>query len=281
MNIFSVLGVHYEVFHTRMLQWLWSPDSNHGAGDRYLCAFLSELNLVAAEDCQIVAEAKTSASRGAAYRLVDLIIRLPGTLILVENKVDRDYQDIDQILDEIDAGRFLAEREGRKLTYVFVAPGPLSQGVQDALLSNGGRFVQWSKLTAILRSVPRDDLDPTIAAIIEQYFDFCDQPRRVDDPLLQECSEAIRTLVRAYAPGELVSADQLWVPFFDMLPEHGTKLKQRWAESLNYSAKAWFALRVQRMAAEGDMLEETGDWRKSSPEWGYPRVRVYRRLPTA
>lgn len=30
MNIFRVLDVNYELFHSRMLFWLWSLDGDHG-----------------------------------------------------------------------------------------------------------------------------------------------------------------------------------------------------------------------------------------------------------
>jgi hypothetical protein len=45
MNIFSVLGLNYEVFHTRMLMWLWTPSGDHGAGDSYLRPFLDVLSV--------------------------------------------------------------------------------------------------------------------------------------------------------------------------------------------------------------------------------------------
>src|SRR5688572_3516526 len=105
MNIFSVLGVRYEVFHSRMLRWLWSPDADHGAGDRFWRPIRELLGVQATDDLVIDDEVRIDATESGRWRLADLLIRTSNLLILVENKVDPGYQDLLQVRDEIVGGK--------------------------------------------------------------------------------------------------------------------------------------------------------------------------------
>lgn len=288
MNIFSVLGLNYEVFHTRMLHWLWTPDADHGAGDAFLRPFLELMGVALGDDVQIESEAKIAAQRGAQWRLADLLIRTGDQLLLVENKVDPSYQDVDQILDEIDGGIDVADGEGRRFALALIAPGPISTTMSEALEHCDGRFVAWNELVDLLNTVPRDGLVPTTADIIGQYLEFCRRPvstpsidraRVADDGVLRESGDAVRDLVRAFNPGSTLTAIDVWPQFLEQYPDHAAALDDRWAGSRNFSTKAWFAAFVQRMASNSDLLEETGEWNQVSDKtWGYSKVRVYRRL---
>src|SRR5215468_9055781 len=101
MNIFTVLGVNYEVFHSRMLHWLWSPNGDHGGGDRFWQPVRDLLGVATGSDVRVDDEVKIDVPQQQRWRLADLLIRTGDLLILVENKVDPAYQDVQQIVDEI------------------------------------------------------------------------------------------------------------------------------------------------------------------------------------
>ncbi len=76
-------------------------------------------------------------------------------------------------------------------------------------------------------------------------------------------------------------AEDLWPKFIEQYPDHASALNERYANTSNYSAKSWFAMTLQRYAAARHLIEDTGEWGASSPDWGYPRQRIYRGLPAA
>jgi hypothetical protein len=112
MNIFSVLDVRYEIFHSRMLHWLWPPDADHGGGDRFWQPMRELLGVERDEQFAIDEEMKINVAVAGRWRLADLLIRTGDLLVLVENKVDPAYQDASQVQNEIAGGRALAESEG-------------------------------------------------------------------------------------------------------------------------------------------------------------------------
>jgi hypothetical protein len=62
-------------------------------------------------------------------------------------------------------------------------------------------------------------------------------------------------------------------------PDHATALDEFYADSKNYSAKTWFAFKLQQWASKRDLIEDTGQWQTcGGTTWGYPKVRIYRRL---
>jgi len=287
MNIFEVLNANYEVFHSRMLAWLLDPSGSHGAGPRYLTPFLRKLNFPATT-VRVDTEVQVSVPNAQRWRLADIVIRTEQHFILIENKVDPFYQDVQQVVDEITGGIALAESEGKQFRFVFVAPGPLSSDIQAAI-GTQGTFVPWQSLIEDFSGVDANELDTTCAAVIDQYLEFCRgrfartaSPKlgkvAGDDVVLTQSAEALRAEVGALAGGTLVTAVDLWTQFCEQYPDHVSRLESRWAESSHYSAKSWLAARLKQWATKRDLIEDTGDWKAVDRHWGFPEVRVYRRL---
>lgn len=289
MNIFSVLQANYEIFHSRMLAWLLTPNESHGSGDRFLRVFFRLINAEALET-EISTEVKISVPETARWRLADVVLKTAREFILVENKVDPAYQDPKQIEDELSGGRELARAEGREFRFVLLAPGPLSDELHQLIESSNQQFLSWDQLLRQLRSVSTEDLRPDIASILEEYFTFCDQQFVAkggatsphggpsgDSAILRLGAEAMCEQLAEITVGTAVTAPELWPVFCSRYPDHLSQLEARWADSSNYSAKAWFATRLQQFAAKRYLLEETGEW-IGTPEWSFPRVRVYRRI---
>jgi hypothetical protein len=284
MNIFSVLGVRYEIFHSRMLHWLWDPKGDHGAGDRFWQPFWAQVGLQLIADLTIDDEVKIDATVSGRWRLADLLIRAGDLLILIENKVDPAYQDVLQVQDEIAGGKALADAEGRRFLFVLIAPGPLTADMKTLVTANGGVFVSWTELLDRLTAVPRDALDAHVSEIIRQYLEFARRPAvkaaaTADDKLVRETEQALRTVVTATAIGATVTAVDLWAEFLKRFPDHAAALDAFYADSKHYSAKAWFAFKLQQLAAKRDLIEDTSTWQTTSASaWGFPKVRVYRRI---
>ena len=283
MNIFQVLRVNYEVFHSRMLHWLWSPEGDHGGGDRFWRPIRDLLGVPAA-NVQITDEVKIELPQRQGWRLADLLIRTSDLLILVENKVDRSYQDPLQIADEIEGGKALAAAEGRHFLFVLVAPGPLLPEIAALVNSSGGVFLPWSELLARLKAVPTSDLAPFTAEVIRQYVAFAgspsiNAPAAAGDEVVRQSEQAIRGILESFAAGLQLTAIDVWARFVAEYPDHVRALDARWAGAKHYSARAWFAFKVQRMAAARVLIEDTGTWQTcNASEWGYSKVRVYRRF---
>src|SRR5688572_12248564 len=91
VNLFHVLGLNYEMFHSRMLKWLWTADANHGGGARFLTPFLQTIGVRDEVGADLAMEVKIDVPGGPRWRLADIVIRIPERLILVENKVDPAY----------------------------------------------------------------------------------------------------------------------------------------------------------------------------------------------
>jgi hypothetical protein len=283
INLFQVLGLNYEMFHSRMLTWLWTPDGNHRAGSRFLLPFLQTVGVHHELDASLTVEVKIHVPGGPRWRLADIVLRTKTHLVLVENKVDPSYLDLDQVHDEIAGGRRLAEEEGRTLVYVLIAPGPITASIAAAIES-AGQFVRWDEIIDLIRAQSLDDLDPFVQAVISQYAEFMQNPGlgprsgSPADPALRQCEEGINDLLDDYEPGSEVTAVKLWPAFTARFPDHAAALEQRYAQMSHYSAKSWFSARLQRLAANRFKIEDTGTWQRVTHTWGWPRVRVYRRI---
>jgi len=97
--------------------------------------------------------------------------------------------------------------------------------------------------------------------------------------LVREAEQALRILLTAIAIGNTVTAVDLWAEFVKRFPDHATALDAFYADSKHYTAKSWFAFKLQRCADKRDLIEDTGGWQTvSASAWGFPKVRVYRRL---
>ena len=284
MNIFKVLRVNYEVFHSRMLHWLWTPEGDHGGRDRFWQPMRELLAIKCGSDLRIEDEVKIDVPTQQRWRLADLLIRTGDLLILVENKIDPAYQDAEQVADEIEGGKLLAAAEGRRFIYVFIAPGPLSQDLASFISANGGVFVPWSDMLNQLNGVPREGLDPFASETIRQYLEFATRPTKAaapaaSDQAVREAEQAIRGIVQSMAPGSQLTAVDVWTQFTTQFPDHVAALDARWAGAKHYSAKSWFASKLLRMAVNNDLIEDIGIWQASNAsEWGFPKVRVYQRV---
>jgi hypothetical protein len=118
---------------------------------------------------------------------------------------------------------------------------------------------------------------------VRQYIEFASRsPRDVGstatDKVVLEAEQAVRGIVAGFAAGELLTAVDVWTLFTTQFPDHLTALNARWEGAKHYSAKVWFAFKLQRWAARRDLIEETGEWQRCGAEWGFPKVRVYRRI---
>jgi|GEM_PF-4762298 len=286
MNVFSVLGLNYEMFHSRMLKWLWTPDADHEAGSAYLRSLLDALEISSGLEVQVDAEVKLHAQRGAKWRLADIVIRTADALILIENKVDPGYQDLNQILDEIGGGRQIAVEEGRTFKFALIAPGPVSKQIRDAIESCDGRFLSWGKLVELLGNVSVSNMEATTAEFIRQYLEFCranntpgsKSTGQPDNTLLADAAEGIRAMIEEHPPEATMTATDLWPQFQERYPDHAAALDDRWADAKHYGAKSWFAAKLQSMSQSGGLIQDTGEWHQVPTEWGFPKVRVYRRI---
>ncbi|HJT36335.1 MAG TPA: hypothetical protein VJ783_30210 [Pirellulales bacterium] len=99
-----------------------------------------------------------------------------------------------------------------------------------------------------------------------------------NEKVLRESESAIRDLVREFKIGTELTAVDLWSSFLQIYPDHAAALEGRWADSSHYSTKTWFAATLLRLARGRDLIEETGAWRTTDGSWGFPKVRVYRRI---
>ena len=90
-----------ELFHSRILGWLLTPTGRHGLGDRFLRAFLSAVapDVQLADDLGLVTidlERTAIGESGVTGELLesraDLVIRIEGLLVVVENKLDAGEQ---------------------------------------------------------------------------------------------------------------------------------------------------------------------------------------------
>jgi hypothetical protein len=281
MNIFSILGVRYEVFHSRMLHWLCSPDGDHGAGDRYWGQLRKLLDIPETAAITIEEEVRVNVAETGRWRLADLLIRTGDLLILVENKVDPAYQDLLQLQDEIIGGQDMANAEGRRFLFVLIAPGPLNEDMLSIIGGRGGKFISWNDLLDRWTAVSTGGLDPHVSDIIRQYFEFARRPRTsvalADDKVLREAEAAMRTLVLETAQDTMLTAVELWTVFLNRFPDHAAALDAFYVDAKHYSAKSWFAFKLQQWAAKRDLIAETSQW-QDSPGWGHPKVRVYRRI---
>lgn len=256
-----------------MLKWLWNPDAEHGADERFLRVLLNHVRVNdQLSECPR-AEVLIDLPHRNRWRLADIVLSTPGYLVLVEVKVDPGYQDHQQILDEIDGGRRLANTEGREFVYVLIAPGPLQSHIATTV-NTAGHFLNWGDLVAMLRDVPVDDLGDFVQAIVGQYFNFMGRPagqRAADDTVLWQCEEVLTQLIVEVSIGAEVTALELWDAFVVHFPDHATALDDRYAESSHYPAKAWFIAMLQQWAASRRGVEDTGEWRKVDGAFGGTR----------
>ncbi len=296
MNIFKILGTNYEVFHSRMLAWMLDPNETHASGSSFLKRFLSLIDThagieIGLDDAGVTTEVKIDVPRVKRWRLADVVVRTVESLVLIENKVDPTYQDIEQIKDEIAGGAVLAAQEERQFIFVLLAPGPLSAEIQELLASNDATFVSWRQWIGQLRDVDISHVAPPVVSAVRQYIEFCNElfPSHdskvvasallADDQVLAQGTEAVKLQISEIPPDTRVTAPQLWPDFCQRFPDHANRLQSRWAESRNYSAKSWFAAKLKAMAAREELLMETNDWdTEVGPTWGFPKVRIYKRL---
>jgi hypothetical protein len=85
-TLMHALGIqHREAYLTAGLAWLLDPDGWHGLGDKVLSGLLAQIGLPAAVSNPV--RVATEETRSAGETRADLVVRMPGTTLLVEAKV--------------------------------------------------------------------------------------------------------------------------------------------------------------------------------------------------
>ena len=85
-------------------------------------------------------------------------------------------------------------------------------------------------------------------------------------------------MIEEHPPEATMTATDLWPQFQERYPDHAAALDDRWADAKHYGAKSWFAAKLQSMSQSGGLIQDTGEWHQVPTEWGFPKVRVYRRI---
>ena len=90
-TLMRALGIqHSEVYLTAGLAWLLDPDGWHGLGSKVLSGLLVQLGLPPAIDYPVRVAVEETRSGGETR--ADLVVRMPGTTLLIEAKVYADEQ---------------------------------------------------------------------------------------------------------------------------------------------------------------------------------------------
>ncbi|MFO1044036.1 MAG: PD-(D/E)XK nuclease family protein [Planctomycetaceae bacterium] len=295
LNPFNILRVNYEVFHTRMLGWLFSPTAEHklsDAGLRVLFGILEiEGSVNSSVNESVNEEVQIQIPNSNKLRVADLVVRTDRYFVLLENKVDPEYQDVQQLIEEAEAGRSQAASENREFKFVLIAPGPLHRDVGVEFAKLGGFFVSWTTLVQHLRGIPLESAERETAWFIEQYFDFVDErcdrkaSLNLSDAIYKvvtmgDAEKALQKLITELPAGTTTNVSELWSKFEGCYPDIVLKFSEPWANNEKYTAKAWFASTLQRYASEGIELEDSWLWVPAAPGWGYTPVKSYRRVST-
>lgn len=172
-NVFHALGVvRKELIQSRFFAFLLSPTAEHGQKTLFLNAFLKAVGIPCVEAALSKRiQVQTELSIGAGGRL-DIVVRGPGFLVAIENKVDAGEQE-EQLLRYrtwLDADSHGSECQHREL--VFLTPSGY-----DAETGNGLEYRRMSylELGSIFESVV-DEVDTDAAAVrfsVEQYVTVC------------------------------------------------------------------------------------------------------------
>lgn len=283
VNLFHILGLRYEIFHTRMLLWLWSPEQNHGAGRRYVDAFLRAIAVEPCGPLSIRNETGISVEKGGSLRIPDLELMTDTDLILLENKVDPLYQDVEQVRGEIKAGQARAAELGRRFSFVYLAPGPLSRVIAAELTSNG-HFISWEELIVLIEGIDTDDLSWRTRDLIKQYTEFLRSPNLGSFSVLQDRTSVdaicgIESLLATRMVGSEFTVADIWRDFSIAYSDLREALEIKFQATAGYKATNWFAQTLAGMAKRQILITDAGKTTLVPvAEWPYSPVRVYRKI---
>jgi len=88
-DLLSIIGrPRYETYHSAMIAWLLDPLARHMLGDRFLRAFLVACNTDWAFDKALLATPTITCEETRDNCRADIIFRVSGFTLVIENKVD-------------------------------------------------------------------------------------------------------------------------------------------------------------------------------------------------
>lgn len=170
-NIFHALGiVRKELVQSKFLAFLLSPTAEHGQKTLFLNTFLKAIglpfvDLAFSKQVQV----QTELSIGAGGRL-DIVVKGPGFLVTIENKVDAGEQDeqLPRYRNWLDADIHGIDCKHRELIF-------LTTSGYDAVTGNGLQYRRMSylELGSIFESVANLVDDSAVRFSVEQYITAC------------------------------------------------------------------------------------------------------------
>lgn len=163
-NVFEALAVRdKETLHSRFLAFLLDPAGSHDQGDMFLRPFLglalNEPDLRTDKHSVVV---RTEMPVGEKGR-IDLYIRVPGRIIVVENKVHA-LERNDQLSDYRD---WLASRKV-KGTLVFLTPDG-----RKPISGEACRCLSYGDIAGLLDGVTRQMREHGLKLVLGQYAGIC------------------------------------------------------------------------------------------------------------
>src|SRR5690554_752768 len=88
-DLLSIIGrPRYETYHSAMIAWLLDPLARHGLGDRFLRSFLIACNVNWSFDNAQLATPTITCEEARDNCRADIIFRIPGFTLVIENKVN-------------------------------------------------------------------------------------------------------------------------------------------------------------------------------------------------
>lgn len=158
-NLFEVLALRRrEYVHSNVLAWLLDPLETHGLGVSFLNGVLGKVGAPTCRDedklrCRIRREVSAPTS------IIDISVETPGSLLIIENKIDA-VEGAEQTLREYKD--FSRQANGRKFTAIFLSVNGESPQAEN--------FIAWdySKIWKLLCEL---EPKPAVASFIHDYRD--------------------------------------------------------------------------------------------------------------
>jgi hypothetical protein len=144
-DFFGILGFHRaEVKHSAMIAWLLDPCARHGLGTRFLAGFVRRLFPSEAFESLPVARTTCEVTRGDCR--ADIVVEMPETSIIIENKVDA--------VESPGQCDILFERFGEDIGSRFVLLTPTGKRPDSATGEAAEAFVSvsYADLSAVLEA---------------------------------------------------------------------------------------------------------------------------------
>lgn len=188
-TVFDVLGMsHYEIRHSRLLQWLLDPHGTHGLGARFLRAFLQCVCDAGGDVFKLMTVEFDTFRVCREYKHIDLLLVSDESkmVIAIENKIDSSEHDnqllrYEKVLDE----DFPKNKFHRTLVYLAPDRTPSSQN----WLAVG---YNPDVLKAIRCCGSPKFLAPDVALLIEHYQELIEKEFMKKDKLAEVCNKIYR-----------------------------------------------------------------------------------------